>query len=113
MHLNSLPRTQSEMKMAPHIRTEMLREYGAALKDIQHATKSASIARRHRIKSIQRLHVDHVDENLEKIRRGFKKILKKKKKKEQGQGQENDRGREYAHVIVEDFAVDDDRIYNT
>jgi hypothetical protein len=54
-----------------------------------------------------------VDENLEKIRRGFKKIIKKKKKKEQGQGQENDRGREYAHVIVEDFAVDDDRIYNT
>ena len=112
MHLNLPPRTQSEMKIPPHIRTEMLREYGAAWKDIQHATKAATIVRRHRIKSIQRLHVDHVDENLEKIRRGFKKILKKKKKKGKGQGQvqENDRGREYAHVIVEDDAADDDRI---
>ena len=54
-----------------------------------------------------------MDENLEKIRRGFKKILKKKKKKGQGQVhvQGNDHGRAYAHVIVEDDAADDDRIY--
>ena len=73
------PRSQLEMIVPAEVRSQLLRQNGHAWKDIQSSTKNASITRRQRIKTIERLPAEKFDENMERFTKVLKNMFKKNK----------------------------------
>ena len=74
------PRSQLEMRVPAEVRSQLLRQNGHSWKDIQACIKIANITRRQRMKTIERLPSEKIDENIERFAKGFKNMFKGKKK---------------------------------
>ena len=71
------------MKIPPSIRTDILINHGYSRKEIREVSKEATIIRRSRIRSIETLHKDSMDEKVELMKRMLWKPFKSKKQREE------------------------------
>lgn len=72
-------RNQSQMKMPADVRSQILLECGYSEKEIRKVAKDATIARKQRIKTIDLLHQEGIEEKFEEVKRAFMKPFQRRK----------------------------------
>ncbi len=75
-------RVQSQMKMPHGVRAKMLSREGFSMTEIREASRDAAISRRQRIRTIEMLHNQQLEEKFESLRRRFSWQVRRKKKKQ-------------------------------
>ena len=76
-------RLQKQMKIPPSLRTDILINHGYSRKEIREVSKEATVIRRARLRSIETLHKDKMDEKVEVMRRMLWKPFKSKKQRDE------------------------------
>ena len=95
------PRSQIEMRIPAQTRSNLLREFGHSWKSINASVRAANISRRKRSTS-----GDRIDEKVEKISRGVKKLFKKKVKKSTDSGYLQESSSTNSTTLVEKDEID-------